>query len=161
MFTVTIAISTELRVGRGMAQFWKPGTDKPRLLDDEEGGVLFFSSSLSSSSSGYIFSSFIKYLYLLLNYILKGTPILYAFLCLYLCLFLDMGMRVLRNRGRDCQCTSTVPHFFIWWRHMLLLSLLARLEVAKPLRFPRLFCFLNFILLLLFLGFVWLSVMMR
>ncbi|XP_031287502.1 probable pre-mRNA-splicing factor ATP-dependent RNA helicase DEAH9 isoform X2 [Pistacia vera] len=36
-----------------MAQFWKPGTEKPRLLDDEEGGVLFLSSSLSSSSSGY------------------------------------------------------------------------------------------------------------
>ncbi|KAJ0017415.1 hypothetical protein Pint_10467 [Pistacia integerrima] len=36
-----------------MAQFWKPGTEKPRLLDDEEGGVLFLSSSLSSFSSGY------------------------------------------------------------------------------------------------------------
>ncbi|WCJ27142.1 RNA helicase family protein [Euphorbia peplus] len=34
-----------------MAQFWKPGTEKPRLLDDEEGGVLFFSASVSSSSS--------------------------------------------------------------------------------------------------------------
>ncbi|KAG6641343.1 probable pre-mRNA-splicing factor ATP-dependent RNA helicase DEAH9 isoform X1 [Carya illinoinensis] len=34
-----------------MAQFWKPGTEKPRLVDDEEGGVLFFSSSASSSSS--------------------------------------------------------------------------------------------------------------
>ncbi|XXG66746.1 hypothetical protein AAC387_Pa06g0259 [Persea americana] len=28
-----------------MAQFWKPGSEKPRLLDDEEGGVLFYSSS--------------------------------------------------------------------------------------------------------------------
>ncbi|KAI7749232.1 hypothetical protein M8C21_030876, partial [Ambrosia artemisiifolia] len=37
-----------------MAQFWKPGTEKPRLLDDEEGGVLFYSASPSSSSSyGY------------------------------------------------------------------------------------------------------------
>lgn len=34
-----------------MSQFWKPGTERPRLLDDEEGGVLFYSSSLSSSSS--------------------------------------------------------------------------------------------------------------
>ncbi|KAG7012462.1 putative pre-mRNA-splicing factor ATP-dependent RNA helicase DEAH9 [Cucurbita argyrosperma subsp. argyrosperma] len=33
-----------------MAQFWKPGAEKPRLLDDGEGGVLFFSSSYSSSS---------------------------------------------------------------------------------------------------------------
>ncbi|CAK9327485.1 unnamed protein product [Citrullus colocynthis] len=40
-----------------MAQFWKPGTEKPRLLDDGEGGVLFFSSSYSSSSSGFAFSS--------------------------------------------------------------------------------------------------------
>ncbi|XP_050936537.1 probable pre-mRNA-splicing factor ATP-dependent RNA helicase DEAH9 isoform X2 [Cucumis melo] len=39
-----------------MAQFWKPGTEKPRLLDDGEGGVLFFSSSYSSSS-GFGFSS--------------------------------------------------------------------------------------------------------
>ncbi|KAL8192178.1 hypothetical protein R6Q57_028040 [Mikania cordata] len=37
-----------------MAQFWKPGTEKPRLLDDEEGGVLFYSASPSSSSTyGY------------------------------------------------------------------------------------------------------------
>ncbi|KAM7262747.1 hypothetical protein ACFE04_000430 [Oxalis oulophora] len=35
-----------------MAQFWKPGTEKPpRLLEDEDGGVIFLSSSLSSSSS--------------------------------------------------------------------------------------------------------------
>ncbi|OMO65287.1 putative ATP-dependent RNA helicase DHX35 protein [Corchorus olitorius] len=39
-----------------MAQFWKPGTEKPRLLDDEEGGVLF----LSSSSSGYRHASIEK-----------------------------------------------------------------------------------------------------
>lgn len=37
-----------------MSQFWKPGAEKPRLLDDEEGGVVFLSSSLSSASSiGY------------------------------------------------------------------------------------------------------------
>ncbi|CAI9292778.1 unnamed protein product [Lactuca saligna] len=37
-----------------MAQFWKPGTAKPRLLDDEEGGVLFYTAPSSSSSSfGY------------------------------------------------------------------------------------------------------------
>ncbi|KAL5772296.1 hypothetical protein ACOSQ2_012220 [Xanthoceras sorbifolium] len=35
------------------SQFWKPGTEKPRLLEDEEGGVVFFSPSLASSSSGY------------------------------------------------------------------------------------------------------------
>ncbi|EXB88539.1 hypothetical protein L484_008858 [Morus notabilis] len=39
-----------------MPQFWKPGTEKPRLLDDEEGGLLFFSSS-HSSSSGFGYSS--------------------------------------------------------------------------------------------------------
>lgn len=40
-----------------MSQFWKPGSEKPRLLDDEEGGVLFYSAS-ASSSSGYSSSSF-------------------------------------------------------------------------------------------------------
>ncbi|XP_027111863.1 probable pre-mRNA-splicing factor ATP-dependent RNA helicase DEAH9 isoform X1 [Coffea eugenioides] len=41
-----------------MSQFWKPGTERPRLIDDEEGGVLFYSTSaLSSSSSGYGFAS--------------------------------------------------------------------------------------------------------
>ncbi|EOY28094.1 ATP-dependent RNA helicase DDX35 isoform 7, partial [Theobroma cacao] len=39
---------------------WKPGTEKPRLLDDEEGGVLFLSSSFSSSSSGYGYASIEK-----------------------------------------------------------------------------------------------------
>ena len=34
-----------------MSQFWKPGTEKPRIVDDEEGGVLFFSAAASSSSS--------------------------------------------------------------------------------------------------------------
>ncbi|XP_021766037.1 probable pre-mRNA-splicing factor ATP-dependent RNA helicase DEAH9 [Chenopodium quinoa] len=34
-----------------MAKFWKPGTEKPRLVEDEDGGVLFFYSSSSSSSS--------------------------------------------------------------------------------------------------------------
>lgn len=37
-----------------MAKFWKPGTEKPRLVEDEDGGVLFFySSNSSSSSSGF------------------------------------------------------------------------------------------------------------
>ncbi|KAL5998476.1 ATP-dependent RNA helicase [Asimina triloba] len=36
-----------------MAEFWKPGAEKPRIVDDEEGGILFFSSPFSSSSSGY------------------------------------------------------------------------------------------------------------
>ena len=46
-----------------MAQFWKPGTEKPRLVEDEEGGVLFLSggfSSSSSSSSGYGYASIEK-----------------------------------------------------------------------------------------------------
>lgn len=38
-----------------MSQFWKPGSERPRLLDDEEGGVLFYSAS--PSSSGYSSSS--------------------------------------------------------------------------------------------------------
>ncbi|XP_062013027.1 probable pre-mRNA-splicing factor ATP-dependent RNA helicase DEAH9 isoform X1 [Rosa rugosa] len=33
-----------------MSQFWKPGAEKPRLLDDEEGGVVFFPTS---SGGGY------------------------------------------------------------------------------------------------------------
>ncbi|CAJ2658902.1 ATP-dependent RNA helicase DHX35-like protein [Trifolium pratense] len=47
-----------------MAQFWKPGTEKPdaQVVDDEEGGVLFIpgSNSLSSSSSGYGYASIEK-----------------------------------------------------------------------------------------------------
>ncbi|KAF4393078.1 hypothetical protein F8388_012587, partial [Cannabis sativa] len=39
-----------------MSQFWKPGTERPSLLDDEEGGVLFFGAS-SSSSSGFGYSN--------------------------------------------------------------------------------------------------------
>ncbi|KAK4440015.1 putative pre-splicing factor ATP-dependent RNA helicase DEAH9 [Sesamum alatum] len=35
-----------------MSRFWKPGTEKPCLVDDEEGGILFYTAS-SSSSSGY------------------------------------------------------------------------------------------------------------
>ncbi|KAJ7968665.1 putative ATP-dependent RNA helicase [Quillaja saponaria] len=42
-----------------MSQFWKPGTEKPRILDDEEGGVLFFSGT-PSSSSGFRYSSIEK-----------------------------------------------------------------------------------------------------
>ncbi|XP_030480109.1 probable pre-mRNA-splicing factor ATP-dependent RNA helicase DEAH9 isoform X2 [Cannabis sativa] len=40
-----------------MSQFWKPGTERPSLLDDEEGGVLFFGASSSSSSSGFGYSN--------------------------------------------------------------------------------------------------------
>ncbi|XP_012092419.2 probable pre-mRNA-splicing factor ATP-dependent RNA helicase DEAH9 [Jatropha curcas] len=43
-----------------MSQFWKPGTEKPPILDDKEGGVLFFSSTISSSSSGYGYASIEK-----------------------------------------------------------------------------------------------------
>ncbi|XP_054802577.1 probable pre-mRNA-splicing factor ATP-dependent RNA helicase DEAH9 [Prosopis cineraria] len=42
-----------------MSGFWKPGTEKPRLVDDEEGGVLFFSAS-PSFSSGYGYGSMEK-----------------------------------------------------------------------------------------------------
>ncbi|KAI4296862.1 hypothetical protein L6164_036782 [Bauhinia variegata] len=42
-----------------MSQFWKPGTEKPRLVDDEEGGVLFFTPS-PSFSSGYGYASIEK-----------------------------------------------------------------------------------------------------
>lgn len=44
-----------------MAQFWKPGTEKPeaQVVDDEEGGVLFIPSA-SSSSSGYGYASIDK-----------------------------------------------------------------------------------------------------
>jgi hypothetical protein len=27
-------------------QFWKPGTKKPRILEEQEGGVVFFAPSL-------------------------------------------------------------------------------------------------------------------
>ncbi|CAL9781591.1 unnamed protein product [Musa acuminata subsp. burmannicoides] len=42
-----------------MAQFWRPGSDRPRatLVDDEEGGVLFVSAPPPSSSSGFGHSS--------------------------------------------------------------------------------------------------------
>lgn len=46
-----------------MAQFWKPGTEKPeaQVVDDEEGGVLFIpGASSSSSSSGYGYASIDK-----------------------------------------------------------------------------------------------------
>ncbi|KAF7803364.1 putative pre-mRNA-splicing factor ATP-dependent RNA helicase DEAH9 [Senna tora] len=46
-------------VASAMSQFWKPGTEKPRLIDDEEGGVLFFSAS-PSFSSGYGYASMEK-----------------------------------------------------------------------------------------------------
>ncbi|XP_059669980.1 probable pre-mRNA-splicing factor ATP-dependent RNA helicase DEAH9 isoform X2 [Cornus florida] len=42
-----------------MPQFWKPGSERPRLLDDEEGGVLFYTTS-SSSSSGFGYASIEK-----------------------------------------------------------------------------------------------------
>ncbi|ESQ55550.1 hypothetical protein EUTSA_v10024567mg [Eutrema salsugineum] len=37
--------------------FWKPGTEKPRFLEDEEGGIVLMSNNLASSSSssyGYV-----------------------------------------------------------------------------------------------------------
>ncbi|KAG6419208.1 hypothetical protein SASPL_121424 [Salvia splendens] len=35
-----------------MSKFRKPGTEKPRFVEDEEAGVLFFTSA-SSSSTGH------------------------------------------------------------------------------------------------------------
>ncbi|PON57405.1 RNA helicase, ATP-dependent DEAH box [Trema orientale] len=58
-----------------MSQFWKPGTEKPRLLDDEEGGVLFFGAS-PSTSSGYGYSSMERQKQRLPVYKYR-TPILY------------------------------------------------------------------------------------
>ncbi|GAB2298615.1 ATPdependent RNA helicase [Dionaea muscipula] len=45
-----------------MAKFWKPGTERPRLVDDDEGGVIFHysASSSSSSSSGFGYGSIEK-----------------------------------------------------------------------------------------------------
>ncbi|GMH30367.1 hypothetical protein Nepgr_032210 [Nepenthes gracilis] len=43
-----------------MANFWKPGTERPRLVDDEEGGVLFHYSSSSAYSSGFGYGSIEK-----------------------------------------------------------------------------------------------------
>ncbi|KAF5177538.1 RNA helicase, ATP-dependent DEAH box [Thalictrum thalictroides] len=43
-----------------MSQFWKPGSEKPQLVDDEEGGILFFSTPPSSSSSRFGYSSIEK-----------------------------------------------------------------------------------------------------
>ncbi|OVA11084.1 Helicase [Macleaya cordata] len=40
-----------------MSRFWKPGSEKPRLIDDEEGGVIFYSAT---PSSGYGSSSIEK-----------------------------------------------------------------------------------------------------
>ncbi|KAG9446137.1 hypothetical protein H6P81_012265 [Aristolochia fimbriata] len=36
-----------------MSQFWKPGSERPRLVDDGEGGVFFYSATPSSSRFGY------------------------------------------------------------------------------------------------------------
>ncbi|OIT20963.1 putative pre-mrna-splicing factor atp-dependent rna helicase deah9, partial [Nicotiana attenuata] len=43
-----------------MSQFWKPGTERPRLVDDEEGGILLYPTSSSSSSSGFGYGSLEK-----------------------------------------------------------------------------------------------------
>ncbi|KAL8468160.1 hypothetical protein ACS0TY_031413 [Phlomoides rotata] len=40
-----------------MSRFWKPGTEKPRLIDDEEGGILLYSAS---ASSGYGYANMDK-----------------------------------------------------------------------------------------------------
>lgn len=59
-----------------MSQFWKPGTERPRLVDDEEGGVLLYATS-SSSSSGFGYGSFEKQRQRLPVYKYK-TAILYS-----------------------------------------------------------------------------------
>ncbi|KAJ8761085.1 hypothetical protein K2173_000764 [Erythroxylum novogranatense] len=44
-----------------MAQFWKPGADKPRILEDEDGGVVFVSAALSSApTSGFGYANIDK-----------------------------------------------------------------------------------------------------
>ncbi|KAL5699145.1 RNA helicase [Ranunculus cassubicifolius] len=42
-----------------MSQFWKPGSEKPSIIEDDEGGILFLSTpqSTSSSSSRFGYSS--------------------------------------------------------------------------------------------------------
>ncbi|KAL3329420.1 hypothetical protein AABB24_036487 [Solanum stoloniferum] len=59
-----------------MSQFWKPGTERPRLVDDEEGGVLLYTTS-SSSSSGFGYGSLEKQRQRLPVYKYK-TAILYS-----------------------------------------------------------------------------------
>ncbi|GER46847.1 RNA helicase family protein [Striga asiatica] len=62
-----------------MSRFWKPGTDKPQLVEDEESGVLFFSAS--PSSSGFLTYHKIAHYNILRNYMLShtlGSPILIA-----------------------------------------------------------------------------------
>ncbi|XP_015086134.1 probable pre-mRNA-splicing factor ATP-dependent RNA helicase DEAH9 isoform X1 [Solanum pennellii] len=59
-----------------MSQFWKPGTERPRLVDDEEGGVLLYATS-SSSSSGFGYGSLEKQRQRLPVYKYK-TAILYS-----------------------------------------------------------------------------------
>ncbi|THU55710.1 hypothetical protein C4D60_Mb11t09440 [Musa balbisiana] len=53
------AARSVLAYGSHMAQFWRPGSERPRatLVDDEEGGVLFVSAPPPSSSSGFGHSS--------------------------------------------------------------------------------------------------------
>ncbi|PHT34994.1 putative ATP-dependent RNA helicase DHX35 [Capsicum baccatum] len=60
-----------------MSQFWKPGSERPRLVDDEEGGVLLYATSSSSSSSGFGYGSLEKQRQRLPVYKYK-TAILYS-----------------------------------------------------------------------------------
>lgn len=123
-----------------MSQFWKPGTEKPRLLDDEEGGVLFLAASPSSSRLFFfcLFTSAI-----VLPTLSSKVPFLFVYIyifslvyCLYLILA-DWGIRVSRNRGRGFLFTSTEPPFSIWWRPTPLRLLLVKLVAGKPPRFHR------------------------
>lgn len=56
-----LIISNTLEKERSMSKFWKPGTEKPRFVEDEEGGVLFYSAAASSSSSGCLIIFFFSF----------------------------------------------------------------------------------------------------
>lgn len=107
------------------SQFWKPGSEKPRFLEDEEGGVVLFSPSLASSSSGYH------------SFTLNPKRITVMCYWFFGFAFVVMDMLALRSRDKDYLSTSIVTQFSTWSRLMPLLSLLVRLGVAKPLRFLR------------------------
>lgn len=119
-----------------MSQFWKPGTEKPRLLDDEEGGVLFISSSASSSSSGYSHALLVLLLDQVLSSHMFAATVLTGWFS-YCFVPAGMAMSALKSRGRGSRCSSTERQFSIWWRLMPLRSSLGRRAAVKPPKFLR------------------------
>lgn len=122
----------EARKREAMAQFWKPGTEKPRLLDDEEGGVLFYSSS--PSSSGYFI--FAPPLSFFLSCFFYFRPTMYSFHTTSV-LFLVLDMQTWKGRGRSFQSSNTGLPFSIWSKITPPPLSLVRPAVGKPLRFHR------------------------